>query len=84
MIDKKLDEIIERLERIEEFIQSLNPNIVRFEFKWDEGGNLIQKCMCGTSCRCYKCYPFGTMPEDFTSGSYFPTFPTSGYESNGQ
>ena len=76
MIDK-LNEIIERLDRIE---QSLNlmfsvekgreqmrkgeyvPS--PFEYEIDGGGNFVQQCTCGTSARCYRCFPVGTMRDN--------------------
>jgi len=68
MCDKKLDDIIERLERIEAL---LKPTI-NFQYEYDQEGNFIQLCTCGTSVRCYKCYPYGTMPEDY------PLYPDCG------
>ena len=63
MGDKKLDEIIERLERLEAL---LTPVTINFQYEFDQGGNLVPICTCGTSARCYKCHPHGTMREDYS------------------
>lgn len=67
MESKKLDEIISRLSKIERKLKEICPD-VEYELYLNEGGEpvLTHACCCGSSARCYKCFPIGSMSGDLT------------------
>lgn len=79
-MEKKLDEIIKRLGGIEQAINLLfSIETAKEQLKNGEYApspfdqNTEEQCACGTSARCYKCFPFGARPEDISTASDYGT-----------
>ena len=60
-MERKLREITDRLEQIENMLKHLNPFDVKID-NW--GAKFSPDCGCGTSARCFKHHPYGTLPSD--------------------